>query len=309
MLRQAADKRSLAFAAAHFAMVGIAFAWAPGGWKAAATVAVLAYSSFIQLISGHNAMHAPVFVARGHNRIWQAILSLTFCYPVSAFVPVHNISHHLHLQTPRDVLRTTEVRHRSNLLNLLHHVLMAGAHIHALNAVYLWRIRSRKRAWFAQARLEIAAVLAFGGTLIWISGGRFFEFVFLPALIGQGMIFGFGYLQHDGTDPRSEYNHSRNFKGRLFNWLIFENAYHSIHHNQPGLHWSQAPQAHARLIAPHIHPALDQRSVLAYMFRTYLWPGKRLRFDGQPVELHEERASWDLWLPEDTGAATGAVAG
>ncbi|MBS2025314.1 MAG: fatty acid desaturase [Deltaproteobacteria bacterium] len=312
LLRNAADVRSIAFAAVHFTLVGTAFWFNPSGWSAALAVFILAYSAFIQLISGHNAMHAPVFTSKGLNRLWQVVLSLTFCYPVSAFVPVHNLSHHMHLQTPRDVLRTTEVRHRNNLLNLLHHVLMAGAHIHALNAVYLWRIHQKKRAWFLQARLEIIAVLLYGSTLITLSGARFFEWVFLPALIGQLMIFGFGHVQHDGTDEQSEFNHSRNFKGRLFNWLIFENAYHTIHHNQPGLHWSKSPEVHAKLIAPHIHPALDQQSVLAYMWRTYVWPGKRLRFDGEPVVLPPERASWDLLIPagaSEAGAATGAVAG
>jgi fatty acid desaturase len=311
-LRFSADRRTLAFLAAHFALVGAAFHHAPRGWRAALTVAVLSYSSFIQLISGHNTMHAPLFHQRPLNRAWQMILSLGFCYPVSAFVPVHNLSHHMHLQTPKDVLRTTEVRHRSNLLNLLHHVLQAGIHIHVLNAVYLARVRQRRAVWFAQVRNEIATVLVFAGILIAISGGRFFEFVFLPALIGQFMIFGFGYVQHDGVDADSEHNHSRNFLGPLFNWLIFDNGYHTIHHQQPGLHWSLGRDAHRRLVAPHIHPALDQRSVLAYMWRAYVQPGRRLRYDGAPVQLPVERTRRELWIPASAagaGAATGAVEG
>jgi fatty acid desaturase len=311
-LRYAADRRTLLFAAAHFALVGAALYRAPRGLVAALTIAALSYSSFIELISGHNTMHAPLFHQRGLNRAWQMILSLTFCYPVSAFVPVHNLSHHMHLQTPRDVLRTTEVRHRSNLLNLLHHVLQAGIHIHVLNAVYVARVRQRRTVWFGQVRNEIATVLIFAGVLIAIFGGRFFEFVFLPALIGQCMIFGFGYVQHDGGDPQSELNHSRNFLGALFNWLILDNGYHTIHHQQPGLHWSLGRAAHQRDIAPHIHPALDQRSILAYMWRAYVWPGRRLRYDGAPVQLPVERTRRELWIPPSAGgagASTGAVEG
>jgi hypothetical protein len=40
---------------------------------------------------------------------------------------------------------------------------------------------------------------------------------------------------------------------------------------------------HALMIAPYIHPALVQSSLIKYVFQTYIWPGKRLRFDGAPL--------------------------
>jgi fatty acid desaturase len=310
LLRHAADRRSLALAGAHFALVAMGLLLSPRGAAAVALVAVLAYSSFMQLISGHNAMHSPVFRDRGLNRAWQAVLSLTFSYPVSAFVPVHNLSHHMHLQTPKDVLRTTEVRHRSNLLNLLHHVLLSTIHIHVLNFAYLRSMRRRRAAWFAQVRGEIVAVVAYAAAIIAITPGGFLTFVLVPALLGQCMIIGLGYLQHDGCDEEDEVNHSRNFLGRALNWLIFDNGYHSIHHMKPGLHWSRLKEAHARLVAPRIHPALDQRSILAYMWRAYFAPGVRERFDGAPVRLPEAQTAPELWIPASArlaGAATGAV--
>jgi fatty acid desaturase len=312
LLRFAADRRSLVLAAAHFVLIAGAFIGAPGGVWAVSLVLVLAYSSFVQLISGHNAMHSPLFYRRGLNRAWQMILSMTFCYPVSAFVPVHNLSHHMHLQTPKDVLRTTEVRHRSNLLNLLHYIWLAAVHIHLLNAVYVAAMRRRRQVWFAQVRNEIATVVVFIAVLIAISPPRFLLFVLLPSVIGQLMIFGFGYVQHDGCDPHSEHNNARNFHGRLFNWLIFDNGYHTIHHLHAGLHWSQARVAHQQEIAPHIHPALELRSVLAYLWVTYLWPGRRTHYAGGAVALPPERTKRELWIPKSAlgaGAATGAVEG
>jgi hypothetical protein len=82
---------------------------------------------------------------------------------------------------------------------------------------------------------------------------------------------------------------------------------------QPGLHWSPSREAHQKLVAPRIHPALDHYSVLAYMWRAYIWPGKRLKFDGTPVQLPEARTRRELWIPgssaAEAGAATGAVEG
>ena len=69
-----------------------------------------------------------------------------------------------------------------------------------------------------------------------------------------------------------------------------------MHHIQPGLHWSKLRQAHEREVHPYIHPALEQRSLAAYAFRAFIWPGKRLTFDGKPVVLPP--AEKDLpWIP------------
>jgi fatty acid desaturase len=310
LLRHKADRRSIAFVVAHFAMIAAAFVWARGWWIALA-IAVISYSSFIGLIQGHNAMHAPLFHQRWLNRVWQMVLSLTFSYPASAFVPVHNLSHHMHLQTPKDVLRTTEVRHGWNLINLLHHIVQAAIHIHVLNAVYLARVRKTKPVWFAQVRNEILGVVVFEAALIFIWPLGFLLFVFVPALIGQFMIFGFGHLQHDGVDAESDHNHSRNFTGWLFNFLIFDNGYHTVHHDKPGLHWSLGRAAHAKL-GDKMDARLNYRSVVYYMLITYVFPARRVRFDGKPVELPAERSQRELWIPGSAtgaGASSGAVEG
>ena len=52
------------------------------------------------------------------------------------------------------------------------------------------------------------------------------------------MIVGFGYVQHDGCDETPSTTTRATSVGELFNWLIFDNGYHTIHHMQPGLHWS-----------------------------------------------------------------------
>ena len=53
-----------------------------------------------------------------------------------------------------------------------------------------------------------------------------------------------------------------------------------MYHDDANCHWSDLPKMHAMIIAPHIHPALVQPSLISYVFRTYFWPGKRVRFDG-----------------------------
>jgi len=92
-------------------------------------------------------------------------------------------------------------------------------------------------------------------------------------------------VQHDGCDANHKYNHSRSFTGALTNWWTFNNGYHAIHHEFPGMHWSELPAAHRERLGPHIHPSLDQKSLILYCIRAYVWPGQRLTYDGHPVVL------------------------
>jgi fatty acid desaturase len=306
-LRYAADRRVLGFALAHYALVVGAFTVGP----LYVFVPLLVASSFVQLISVHNAMHSQVFYSRSWNRAWQCALSTCIGFPVSIYVPVHNLSHHLGLQTPRDVLRTTEVRHRWNLLNLVEHMLAGTVHLHLLHVAYLGTMRRTKPRWFAQVLLELAVVVAYFTVLVLAVGP--IAFVVLAANVGgQLLMVGFGYVQHDGCDADSELNHSRNFLSPVFNWFICDNGYHAGHHDKPGLHWSLGRAAHHTRVVPNMHPGLDERSLVAYLWRTFVWPGKRLRYDGTPVVLPERRERRQLWTPPsaiNTGASSGAVEG
>jgi hypothetical protein len=81
-----------------------------------------------------------------------------------------------------------------------------------------------------------------------------------------------------------------------------------MHHMEPGLHWSRLPGKHAELVAPSIHPALEQRSLALYLVRTFILQPRRLRFDGAPVVLPPEGADED-WIgaPSEADAALAST--
>lgn len=311
-LRRRADVRSLAFVALELALLF---------WVMLVDTipVVLGLFAFIALtvffyaaaISAHNTMHAPLFHGRAANRIWQTVLSAALAHPASAFVPAHNLSHHKALQTPRDVLRTTEVRHRHNGVNLLVYAMSAARHMLSTDLAFYAAMRRRNPRWFRQLLWEVFAVLALFITLFLIDWQRALLYALIPSQLGLRMIVSLGYPQHDGTDTDSPYNHSRNFVGPVFNYLSFNNGYHGIHHIRPGLHWSETRAAHERELAPHIHPALDQRSFAKYFARTYLWPARRERYDGTPLVLPPLTPSepWDVARHGDADTSYGAVPG
>lgn len=83
--------------------------------------------SFFGAVATHNTVHSPVWKSRTMNRLFQVVLTLTYGHPVSAYVPGHNLSHHKYTQSRKDVMRTSKVRFRWNLLNGLFFMSRLGA--------------------------------------------------------------------------------------------------------------------------------------------------------------------------------------
>jgi len=294
VLRYSADRRTLAFITAHFVLLGTAWATWPlverygPTWSTlarAGLVAALAISAWINAVITHNVMHTPVWKSRRLNSLTQLALSLTYGFPVSEYVPGHNLSHHRYTQTARDVMRTSKLRYPVNILNILFFFLYIGPGVTATNAIYAKEMRRTKPKWASQLRLEIMVTWSFKLALIALDWRRGLLLAMVPALYAVWGITTVNYLQHDGCDPDHPYNHSRNFVGRVFNWFTFNNGFHGIHHEAPGLHWSLLPQEHAQKLHGKIDPRLEQRSLLVYLFRAFVLPGVRRTYDGKPVVL------------------------
>ena len=321
MLRYRADRRTLFFVALYFFLLaGLWFTVDPA-WIAdpgrvgfvLVPLACLAVLSFMGAVATHNAVHCPVFRRRWHNKVFQVILTLTYGHPVSAYVPGHNLSHHKHTQTRKDVMRTTKARFRWNLLNGLLFPVLVGPSIVKGEQAYFKAMKTRLPRWYRQYQIELAIFWTVQIGLLVIDWQRGLLFWLVPHLYAQWGIVTMNLLQHDGCDGESRYNHSRNFVGKLVNWWTYNNGYHSIHHDHPGLHWSLAPEAHARAYTGHIHPNLEQASLALYIFRAY-GLNQRRWYDGSPLELPAEGPD-EPWVPrpeetlEDLGAEGLQLAG
>lgn len=296
MLRYRADLRSIAFVLTYFVLIATVYTvelpWY--GWVAFSVV--LCLLSFFCAVITHNTIHCPVFKSRALNSLFQIALSLTYGHPVSMFVPGHNLSHHKYTQQAKDRMRTDKMRFRWNLLNQLFFSMVVGGPIFRENARFAAAMRTKNPKWFRQFSLELFFYLAFVVTLLALDWKKFLVFVMIPHQYAAWGIMGINFVQHDGCDAEHPYNHSRNFVGKLVNWFTFNNGFHGMHHMRPGLHWSLLPEAHAKELAPYIHPSLDQKSLLVYLFKAYIWPGKRLNYDGTPYVLPPPRED-EEWMP------------
>jgi len=273
-------------------------AWlaAPSGVALLAAMAVLAYTSWLSAVVAHNTVHCPVFRRRWMNSAFQVWVSLSYGFPISDYIPGHNLSHHRFLQAREDVMRTSKVRFRWNLLNLLAFPFAVSPSILRSNRRYASLKGSGD--WRRQRRLETLIVWSVKLALVALDWRRALCFVLVPELVANLGIVGINFFWHDGCDPDHPVNHSRNFVSPVLNFLTLNNGYHGMHHLEPGLHWSLLPEAHAQHIRPGLHPALEQPSLLAYAWRTFVYPGRRETYEGRPITFPEPDTDLDWVTPE-----------
>lgn len=316
MLRYRADLRPIGFNVLYFTLTALAF-W-PNlelpTWLRVVVFALLCVTSFQGAVQTHNAVHTPVFRQRWLNKIYQVVLTCTYGHPVSSYVPGHNLSHHKHTQKAKDIMRTSKARFRLNILNGLFFFFLVTPGIMRADLAYTTSTRTRHPRWYRQAKIEMAALQLMQISLLaWSYFGlhdlsRFVFFWFIPHTYAAWGIVTMNLIQHDGCDEDSEYNHSRNFVGGVVNWLVFNNGFHTVHHHKPGLHWSLTAAEHASTVAPHIHPNLEQQSLLGYIWRTYFL-NRRLDYLGNPLVLPPP-VNDEPWIPRpdetlnDLGAET-----
>lgn len=310
VLRYKADIRTLVFVAGYFALaIGSWLAIPDLPWYGVSLLVVLnCLMSFFCATIVHNTIHCPIFRYKWMNRMMQVVLTFTYGHPVSAYVPGHNFSHHKYTQSPRDNIRTTKARFRWNLLNqLLFFYLMSGSILKS-EMRFTRRMFREKPEWFRQYLIESVLLNGTRIALLFLDWKLFILVVVIPHQYAAWGIVGTNYWQHEGCDENHPYNHSRNFTGKLLNWFAFNNGYHGMHHLKPGLHWSLLPEYHEKYIRPYIHPNLDQKSLLKYLWHSTIWPGKRVDYLGNPVVLPDPVPDED-WVADVPLAANRRALG
>lgn len=294
MLKYREDSRSITVVILYFVFATFLWFYPERDWIWLSFLAATFTVSFLGAVIAHNSLHCPIFIKNWMNRVFQVGLTLTYGFPVSEYVPGHNLSHHLFVQQRKDVMRTSKVRFQWGILNILTFFPAVAVGITRTNYRYVSTMKEKNRRWYRQLKLEMATTWSVKAVLLAIDWRKALVIIVLPHVLAVWGITTINFFQHDGCNPQSKYNHSRNFVGRLFNFIMFNNGFHGIHHMYPELHWSKLPEAHARLLKPYIDPRLD-RNFFEYLFKMLF--SKRINFDGTPVVLENDQVDEDWIYP------------
>jgi len=285
--RVAADWRALFWAFVAMPAIAVLQYARPSlaGWLLPLSL-YLAYSAGVL---AHNHNHCPVFPSRRMNAVYGMVLSFFYGYPTFGWIPTHNENHHRFTDVPApegragdpragDVTATSRHSARGSLRAAFTYPFASAMWQMPLVAGYLRRVRGRsRRAWLG---LMATYVVVFGGHALALAfavhrfGVGRGAFVYLAALglpAGASLwgIMFTNYVQHIECDLGSRRDHSRNFVSPWMNFLVFDNGFHTVHHDRPGLHWSRLREAH-QAIAHEIAPHLQRSSIHAFVLTDYV---------------------------------------
>jgi fatty acid desaturase len=275
-LRFSEDRRTLFWACVLFPLLpGLVF-FRP--WLGLYLFPFILYLAYCSGVLTHNHSHVPVFRRPLYNRAYATWLSVFYGCPIFVWVPTHHLNHHVHVNGAEDTARTSRHGRGNSALAALSYPFHSSrwqwpairdylAHERARSPLRHARLIRQAVFVFAAHAALLALALSLHGL---VTGGMAYALAFgLPAAFAPWSMMVTNYLQHVECDAGSAHDHSRNFTHPLLNWFIFDNGFHTVHHEQPGLHWSHLRARHEALAAE-IDPELNQSSPLGYCLRRYL---------------------------------------
>ena len=277
LVREGSDYRSIAWVTMAICLVTIQYC------RPSTIPYLFPISCYLAIACGtiaHNHSHRPMFKSRRLNNGFGHLLTIFYGYPTLMWIPTHNLNHHRFVNRPGDATATWRYGNRHNLIAALAYPFVSAYFQSFPINKYIREAKEKKPSLYSRIRFQymfwiltnlgmlgLAAYLyhrvQFGmGLYVWTFT------LLLPALCSSTMIMIFNYIQHVHTDAWSEHDHSRNFTGKWFNFLFFNNGYHTAHHENPGLHWSNLEKEHDAISAQ-INPSLNEPNLLWFVIRQY----------------------------------------
>jgi len=228
------------------------------------------YMGIATSVMSHNHNHLGMWKSKALNVFQNYWITLFYGFPTFAWIPTHNQNHHKFNNREGDDTKTWRFSEKNTLLTMLTYPTISAFYQQKPVAGYLkglWAKKDKRR--FIQAAGQYVALALFIGTALFLDWKKALLFIVIPQQVGLFAVLVFNYLQHVHADELSEWNHSRNITGFWLNALLFNNGFHTVHHMQPGLHWSKTRAAHEK-VAHNIDPVLEEKTVAWMLLRMFI---------------------------------------
>jgi fatty acid desaturase len=217
----------------------------------------------------HNHAHLSMWHNKPPNVLtdyWLVLLRGDGAY---SWLPTHVNNHHRFSNHPGDMTQTYRFSEHNNLWNLIRYTAFGGAlYVGAVfGYIASFRVRQPRRFWYLLSQMILHWV--FLAAAFFIDSEKALVFIVIPQMFGLITMVSTGYFQHHHTDEHSPINFARNFTGRLNNWMHFNHGYHTVHHIDQSLHWTEWPRAHGA-VEHEIDNDLNEDNLPWYMVRALL---------------------------------------
>lgn len=217
----------------------------------------------------HNHQHLSMWRSKFMNFLTDNWLTVFYGFPIFAWIPTHNINHHVQINKDEDYTKTYRYSEKNNLLTLLIYPSVSGYYQQPAIGTYLRTLWSENRKKFYSTGFQMLSLAVWIGVSLLVDWQKALIFVVIPGQVSVYTVHVFNYLQHVHADEESKFNSSRNFTGGLLNFILINNGFHTAHHIATGLHWSELPAKHRELL-PKIDASLNENDFGWFMLRNYI---------------------------------------
>jgi beta-carotene hydroxylase len=195
--------------------------------------------------AAHAHGHQPIFHSDFFSNIFTTFLGILRGTPNHTGIIIHNVHHHGHLEVKeKDWTGTWILPKNRSFFTLFQYPYLQYKNIKAhLNDKYLNTHYSPKFVY--EYKRDKRYILIFNIIFFLLSPYKFIFLIFIPRAISLFYLMNFNLLHHDNCED-SEYKHSRNYTGKIINFVSFNSGYQTVHHNHPEIHWSELPALHKR---------------------------------------------------------------
>lgn len=284
MLRYKADRRTIGYMIVTTAMLIFQWMQPTINWW---IYPVYLFLSIAVTVIAHNHNHLPIFRNSTLNHFTDYWLTVFYGFPAFGWIPTHNKNHHALNNKEGDYTITYRLTEQNHLLMLLIYPMVSSYHQQKPIRDYLKELYSSDRRKFWLCAMQYVALGVWIGAALLIDWRKALMYVIIPQQVGLFAVLVFNFVQHVHADEESPVNHSRNFTG-ILNLMLFNNGFHTVHHDKAGTHWSLAPKNHAA-IADKIDPSLIERSIWWYLIRTYILGAVIPKFRTRSMRLDRMR--------------------
>ncbi len=216
----------------------------------------------------HNHNHLGIWKNKTMNKLQDYWLTVFYGFPVFAWIPTHNKNHHKFNNKDGDYTITYRVSESNNLFTLLSYPTVSSYWQQKSIKLFLQNAWNKRKSRFFYYISQYVVLAAWIGGALYLDWQKALLYVVIPQQVGLFAVLVFNYLQHVGADEESKWEHSRDMVSPVMNALLFNNGYHTVHHDHPGVHWSALPEAHAKIVH-NLNPVLTEHSFWWFIIRTY----------------------------------------
>lgn len=264
MLKYKADYRAIAYMVVTTAL--FAYQWMNGfSWWIYIIYLHLAVAVSVMT---HNHNHINIWTSKPLNILTDWWLTVFYGVPVFTWIPTHNRNHHRFNNKEGDSSITYRHTEENHMLSVLSYPSISGYHQMTQSIIpYMKQLKETDKRTFYEYLTQVLVLVVWVVAFLVLDWQKALLYVIIPQQFSGFSVFVFNYVQHVHANEESKWDHSRNFM--WVNAFLFNNGYHTMHHERANIHWSELPKFHKE-IEHNINPALIEKSFWGYIIKTYI---------------------------------------